>query len=196
MEDPARKNANQEESNQESVSPESMNHSIEVSPSGRAKCRGCGKPIGKGELRLGEKLPNPFAEGEMSIWFHLQCGAYKRPEILLHALAGLEDELSNRAQLTTDAEQSAAHLRLPRIDGVERASSGRARCRHCRETIDKGDWRIGLVFYEEGRFNPSGYCHIKCASEYLGTSEIIDRLKYFTPDISAADVDEILAGIA
>lgn len=187
------------ENNAESVSGESkteqMNHSIEVSPSGRAKCRGCGKAIAKGELRLGEKLPNPFAEGEMSIWFHLQCGAYKRPEILLHALERFDDELSRREQLIADANESAAHLRLPRIDGVERAPSGRARCRHCRETIEKGEWRIGLVFYEEGRFNPSGYCHTRCASEYLGTSEIVERLRFFTPELTDAEEASIREGL-
>ena len=64
-----------------------MPHSIEPATSGRAKCRGCGRPIDKGELRLGERLPNPYAEGEMTLWFHPTCAAYKRPEALLEALA-------------------------------------------------------------------------------------------------------------
>ena len=34
------------------------------------KCRGCGRPIARGELRFGERLPNAFAEGEMTVWFH------------------------------------------------------------------------------------------------------------------------------
>ena len=41
-----------------------MPHVIEPAPTGRAKCRGCGEKIGAGELRFGESLPNPFAEGE------------------------------------------------------------------------------------------------------------------------------------
>jgi poly(ADP-ribose) polymerase-like protein len=64
-----------------------MSHSIEPATSGRAKCRGCGRPIDKGELRLGEQLPNPYAEGEMTLWFHPTCAAYKRPEALIEALA-------------------------------------------------------------------------------------------------------------
>ena len=32
----------------------------------------------RGELRFGERLPNPFAEGEMTVWFHPLCAAYKR----------------------------------------------------------------------------------------------------------------------
>ena len=44
-----------------------MDHVIEPASSGRAKCRGCGRAIAKGELRLGERLPNPFTdEGEMT----------------------------------------------------------------------------------------------------------------------------------
>ncbi len=63
-----------------------MPHVIEPATSGRAKCRGCGERIAKDELRFGERLPNPFAEGEMTLWFHPLCGAYKRPQPLLEAL--------------------------------------------------------------------------------------------------------------
>ena len=31
-----------------------MAHVFESAPTGRAKCRGCGQPIGKGEIRFGE----------------------------------------------------------------------------------------------------------------------------------------------
>ena len=56
-----------------------MPHVIETASSGRAKCRGCGEKIAAGELRFGERLPNPFAEGETTHWFHLECAAFKRP---------------------------------------------------------------------------------------------------------------------
>ena len=58
---------------------ESMPHLIDAAPTGRAKCRGCGGKIDAGALRFGEALPNPFAEGETTHWFHLECGAFKRP---------------------------------------------------------------------------------------------------------------------
>jgi hypothetical protein len=47
-------------------------HVIEPASSGRAKCRGCDRPIAKGELRFGERQPNAFGEGEMTLWFHLR----------------------------------------------------------------------------------------------------------------------------
>ena len=56
-----------------------MAHVFEPAASGRAKCRGCGQALPKGEVRFGEKLANPFAEGEMTHWFHPLCAAYKRP---------------------------------------------------------------------------------------------------------------------
>lgn len=97
-----------------------MPHSIEPATSGRAKCRGCGRPIGKGELRLGERLPNPYADGEMTLWFHPTCAAYKRPEALLEALAATGVAVDARDALEA-ARKSLGHRRLPRIDRVERA---------------------------------------------------------------------------
>ena len=66
-----------------------MPHVSERAPTGRAKCRGCGRPIAAGSLRLGERLPNPFADdgGEMTHWFHPACGAFRRPEAFLAAAA-------------------------------------------------------------------------------------------------------------
>jgi hypothetical protein len=63
-----------------------MANVIEPAGTGRAKCRACGRVIGKGELRFGEVLPNPFGEGETTYWLHLYCAAYKRPEQLLPLL--------------------------------------------------------------------------------------------------------------
>jgi len=156
-------------------------HTIEPAASGRSKCRGCGSQITKGELRFGERLPNPFAdEGDMTLWFHLQCAAFKRPESL-HEVAALLGE--QQSALETIISLGIEHSSLPRIDGLEKAPSGRAKCRACEESIAKGDWRIKLVYFEDGMFNPSGTIHVTCAKEYFGTTDILDRLEYF------ADVD-------
>src|SRR5262245_58246039 len=63
-----------------------MPHVFEPASSGRAKCRGCGNQIEKGTLRFGERIPNPYAEGETTLWFHPVCAAYKRPEAMLETL--------------------------------------------------------------------------------------------------------------
>src|SRR5262245_53598448 len=126
-----------------------MPHVLETAPTGRAKCRGCGRAIAKGEGRFGERIPNPFAEGETTLWFHPLCAAYKRPEPVLETLKdGAGASLPDREALERAAAGSAVHRRLPRINGGERAPTSQAKCRHCREPIAKGEWRIRLVFYE------------------------------------------------
>jgi hypothetical protein len=170
-----------------------MPHVIEPAASARAKCRGCGRPISAGELRFGERLPNPFAEGEMTLWFHLECAAFKRPEPLLEALTARTEPLEDRERLETEARRGIAHRRLPRIAGAERASSGRARCRHCREPIGKEAWRIPLVYFEEGRFTPGGFVHARCAGVYFETTDILARVRCFGPGLSEEDLRALQA---
>jgi hypothetical protein len=170
-------------------------HVIERASSGRAKCRGCGGSIAAGEWRFGERLPNPFDEkgGEMTHWFHVPCAAYRRPEPFLETLATAAQPIENREAIAQAADLGARHHRVPRVSTAERATSGRAACRACRTPIDKGAWRIALVFYEDGRFSPSGFIHVHCAPAYLETSDIMPRLRHFSPTLTAADFDEIQA---
>ena len=174
-----------------------MPHLIEHAASGRAKCRGCGKKIAKDELRFGENRPNAFGDGEMTLWFHVPCAAHKRPEPFLEMLEGVEpegisrDELGVAQAFKRTAEFGIVHRRVPRIDKVDRAPTGRARCRSCRELIRKDSWRIGLVFFEEYRFQPSGYIHASCAREYFGTTDVRERIAWFNPQLDNATLDEI-----
>ena len=171
-----------------------MDHVVEPAASGRARCRACCEKIAKGELRLGERLPNPFAdEGDMTVWFHLTCGAYKRPEPFLAALGATSEVVPDRERLETEARRGLEHRRLPRLGGAERAPSGRARCRECRETIGKGDWRIRLVFYEDGRFSPGGFVHVACAGAYFGTADVLPRLRSSGAGPGAEDLARIEA---
>lgn len=173
-----------------------MAHVVEAAPTGRAKCRGCGERLAAGVLRFGERLPNPFGEGEATHWFHLECAALKRPAPVLELLqAGTEvpDEL---ARLRAVAEQGLAHHRLPRLDGAERDPSGRARCRACHVAIEKDAWRLRLVFWEEGRFSPAGFLHAACARAYFevaATSDLLPRLRRFSSGLAEADLAGIVA---
>ena len=178
-----------------------MPHVIEHASSGRAKCRGCDVKIGKDELRFGEKAPNAFGEGEMTLWFHLPCAAYKRPEPFLELLGGVEtediaaDEMSAAHALKPAAEFGIAHRRLPRLDKVDRAPTGRATCRQCREPIEKDSWRIGLMFFEEYRFQPSGFIHAACAAEYFGTTDLLERVLHFNPALEPGELEAIEAAL-
>ena len=85
---------------------------------------------------------------------------------------------------------------MPRLRGAERASSGRAHCRSCRELIAKGEWRLPLVFFEEYRFNPGGYIHAHCAREYFETTDILGRIRHYSPELREPEVDEVAAALA
>ncbi len=170
-----------------------LTHLLEPASSGRSKCRGCGRPIPLGELRFGERLPNPFGGGEMTLWYHPACAAYKRPEPFLQTLTGTSSsqDLPDREGLERAARGSLAHRRLPRIDGAEKAPSGQAKCRSCRERIERGSWRIRLVFYEEGRFAPGGCVHLGCRQAYFETDEVRDQVLHFSPALSGEEREEL-----
>jgi hypothetical protein len=168
-----------------------MAHLIEPAATARSKCRGCGERIAAGVLRFGETLPNPFGDGDATHWFHLQCAAYKRPEPVIETLEARTEPLEGSEALLADARAGVEHPRLARISGAERAPSGRATCRACKTPIDKDAWRIALVFYEEGRFSPSGSVHPRCAAGYFETADVMPRVKHFAPALTEA----ALAGI-
>ena len=92
---------------------------------------------------------------------------------------------------------SAVH-RLPRIDGAERSPTGQAKCRHCHEAIEKGAWRIRLVFHEEGTFSPGGFIHMGCRRAYFETGDMVEHVLHFShalgDDERAALKSELLGG--
>lgn len=175
-----------------------MPHTIEPAVSGRAKCRACGGKLPAGELRFGERVPNPFGDegGETTHWYHVRCAAFTRPEAFLETLSAWTGPLPDREALAHEAAAGARHRRLPRVRAAERSPTGRAACRACREPIARGVWRIALAFYEDGRFAPSGYIHLTCAAEYLETSDLIPRLRHFSPALGEEEAQEIEAALA
>ena len=124
----------------------------------------------------------------MTLWFHLTCAAYARPEPFLEMAATAGDAA---AALIPAARFGIEHRRVPRIHGAERAPTGRARCRSCKQLIAKDEWRIALVFFEEFRFEPGGFVHAGCAQPYFETIDILERIQHFSPDLGAADVAEL-----
>jgi hypothetical protein len=182
-----------------------MPHTFESAKTGRSKCRACTQSIAAGSPRFGERLPNPFADegGETTHWYHVRCAAFTRPEAFLEGLGAVENagtvaELiddSARAELARAAQNGVTYRRLPRVAGANRAPSGRAACRGCKEPIPKGSWRIALDYYDEGRFAPSGFIHLSCARSYLETTDILDRVRHFSPELGEAELDEIESSI-
>ncbi len=127
----------------------------------------------------------------MTQWFHPACAAFKRPEPFLQALGETLERVPQREALKRAAHSSLAHPRIPRIDGAERAPSGQARCRSCHETIVRGSWRVRLVFYEGGRFSPGGYVHLACREAYFETSEVLEQILHFSPELSDDEREDL-----
>jgi len=174
-----------------------MVHTLELAPTGRATCRGCGHKIAARTVRLGEQVPNAFSDdgGLTTQWYHPVCGAYRRPEALLEALATATMDIDGRDALAHEAQLGVAHRRAPRVHTASLAPTGRATCRACKALIDKDTWRIALVFYEDGRFSPSGYIHASCAAGYLETTEILPRVRHFSPELTEGDLAALTAAL-
>ncbi len=173
-----------------------MPHVLEPASTGRAKCRGCGQAIARGELRLGERFENSFGEGEMTIWFHPLCAAYKRPASLLEALQQTAENVPDRDALERAANGSTTFPRLTRIDGAERSPSGQAKCRLCHQLIARDVWRVRLVFFEQGVFSPGGFVHLDCRNAYFETADILAPLLHFSPKLSEEDREELTRACA
>ena len=168
---------------------------IEQASSGRAKCRACGQAIAKAEERFGEALPNAYGDGESVFWFHLRCAACCRPESLLALLDQGQAAPDGSAELSALAREGVAQPRLCRILRAERASSGRARCRHCRELIAQGAWRLALQMFEEGRFNSMGTIHATCAVHYFGAEPALERLTLPSNQLGPDELAEVVVDI-
>jgi len=164
---------------------------LERAPTGRAKCRGCGKAIEKGELRFGEALPNPYREGDAVYWLHPGCAALMRPEKWMALARSQAVDVPDRDELERAAEQGIAHPQLTKLARALRSPSGRARCRQCRNVIDKDAWRLDLQEFEEGRFGAGGSVHVACATSYFGTADILSRIVRLTPELGDGDRTEI-----
>lgn len=46
---------------------------IEKAKTGRAKCKKCKLPIDKDTVRIAKLMANPFGEGKMKAWHHVNC---------------------------------------------------------------------------------------------------------------------------
>lgn len=173
---------------------------LQIAPTGRARCRACATKLEKGALRFGEALPSAYGEGDAATyyWFHPRCAAQRRPEkfVPLAKDPARAAGLTDAEALAAEGEMGLLHPRIPRIAGAEMAPSGRARCRHCKELIAQGLWRIRLSnFAASGFFEPLGFIHAQCARDYFGVAAIADRLARAAPDLDAELLAQVMAAI-
>lgn len=171
-----------------------MAHIIEAAKSGRASCRTCKKPIGKGDLRLGEEVPNQFDAGEMThVWHHLECAAKKKPGPLKAALDSTTVEVPNKPALEQLIAASAKNEKPSTFPYAERAPTGRSTCMVCSEAIPKGELRVAVEReVDTGSFvtKGAGYLHPACTLEHVAEDieTFLKKLHDHSPGLDAADL--------
>ena len=176
-----------------------MGHTIEPAKSGRASCKTCRKKIEKGELRLGEEAPNPFADGEMGYrWHHLKCGAKKKSEVLLEALDEVDIEVPNKKELlemVEDAKKSTKPDKAQRSPYADYAKTARSKCIECNTKIEKGDLRINVYIEpeEEGGFGKKGFVHAACGSNYSNgdIDEMMGEIRTNSVNMQEPDYEKV-----
>jgi len=111
---------------------------------------------------------------------------------MLEALPGAPESLTDRDELESLARASATHRRLARVDGAERAPSGKASCRECKQPIARATWRIRLTIYEEGQFTNAGFIHFACRVPYFEGHEVLAALLQFSPGLADEDREDLM----
>jgi hypothetical protein len=178
---------------------------IEPARSGRAKCKTCRRKIPKDDLRIGILIVGPFGPGYL--WHHIKCGAKRHLDRLEEAykLRAWADgvqvppieklrTLAEKAEKVKKDRKAAPH--------TEPAPTGRAKCKHCEEPIEKGSFRVvllrGVEFAGQVRNGPINVhpgCVVRelmaedCTTEPEGFE---DALRANSEGIASGDVDKVL----
>jgi hypothetical protein len=184
-------------------------HRIEAARSGRSRCRTCQHKIPKGVLRLGILIDGPY--GASHLWHHLTCAARQRFAEVEAAYAELAwDEeveppsLAELAGLRAKAEEERAKRRpIPYLD---RAPTGRGRCKHCGQPFEQGALRITLLReVRVGRALRAApiQVHPRCARAELSAEHCLtdrasfpEHLRDHSPEMGAPDVERALSEMA
>lgn len=188
--------------------PELPPYLLEAARSSRSKCRTCKRKIEKDKLRLGILFEGPYGTG--FLWHHLTCAAKRRIEDVEAAYEqkawddGLEvPDLAELQKLKEKAAEEKAKRKLAPY--VELAPSGRAKCKHCDELIEKGETRVALlrevVFGQQARAAPVNV-HVRCVQAEMMAEDCVTEAEGFeaavranSTGIDAAEIDKALEEI-
>jgi len=182
---------------------------IEKARSGRSKCKGCRRPIQKDKVRIGILIEGPFGPGYL--WNHLGCAMRHRPDDVEQAYAdeiweeGLEvPSLESLREEASKAEEKKKEKKEPPY--VEIAPTGRSKCKHCGEAVEKGAFRIAILrnveFYGQVRSGPINV-HPACVAKELEADDcaterdgIEDELRENSKGVDAAQIDAAIGEMA
>ena len=187
--------------------PELAPYLLESARSSRSKCRTCRRKIDKGTLRLGILLEGPFGTGYL--WHHLTCAARRRLEDVEAAYEqqafadGLRvPPLAELQALKEKAEQARAERK--ELPYVERAPSGRSKCKNCGKAIDQDALRVVLArevsFGNQVRATPINV-HPECVHAELESEDCMTEVDGFEAQLrqnstlESSVVDEAVAAI-
>ena len=188
--------------------PELPPYKLEAARSSRSKCRTCRRAIDKDKLRLGILLDGPYGMGYL--WHHLTCAAKRKADDVEEAYKakawadGVEvPPIEDLRKLKEKAEEQKAKRK--EAPYVERAPSGRAKCKHCEELIEKDSMRVALlrevIFGNQVRGAPVNV-HPKCVSGEIRADDcgteiegFADAVRSNSKDVDASDIEAVLAEI-
>ena len=187
--------------------PELAPYLLESARSSRSKCRTCKRKIDKDTLRLGILLEGPYGTGYL--WHHLTCAARRRLEDVEAAYAQQAfapdlqvPPLSELQGLKEKAEKARAERR--ELPYVERAPSGRSKCKSCGKAIDQDALRVVLAreaaFGNQVRATPINV-HPECVHAELESEDCMTEADGFgaqlrqNSTLEPSVVDEALAAV-
>jgi poly [ADP-ribose] polymerase len=179
---------------------------IEEARSSRSRCRTCRTKIDKGKLRLGILLEGPYGTGYL--WHHLTCAAKRKLDDVEAAYEegafaeGVEPPpLDELRALKEKADKKKAEKQDPPY--VERDPSGRAKCKHCDEKLEKGALRVVLqrevTFGNQVRGMPI-HVHPRCVAPETMAEDCMTELEGLEQElransrgVDAAEIAEVMA---
>ena len=185
---------------------------IEGARSSRSRCKTCRRKIEKGGLRIGMLIEGPYGTGYL--WHHLRCAARRRFEQVQEAYEAEAwkeakeppTKLPSLEELRKHAEEIAERRDKRReLPHAEVDPSGRAKCKHCGDPLEKGNLRIVLgrdvEFGGQVRTGPI-HVHPRCVAAELQEENcatpaegFAEALRANSSDIPADKLDEVLAAI-
>jgi len=168
---------------------------IEGARSSRSKCKTCRKKIDKDALRIGILIEGPYGTGYM--WHHLKCAARRQFDKVEEAyeLEAWKEaktpptgvpELEDLKKLREEAVKKKAERK--EIPHVEVAPSGRSKCKHCEEPIEKDSLRVVLgrdvEFGQQVRTAPINV-HPRCVAAELMAEDCGTEIEGFDDALRA-----------
>ncbi len=181
---------------------------IEPARSNRSKCKTCRRKIDKDSLRIGIMIEGPFGAGYL--WHHLKCAAKRQFPAVEEAYGqkcwaeGIEvPPLAELKRLEEDAAKKKAEKIDPPFAQI--APSGRAKCKHCDELIEKDTPRVvigrSVEFGQQVRTTPINV-HPACVADALQAEDcatepdgFAEALRTNSKGVDGVVIDSVIAEV-